>query len=242
MLALGGSCKTLDASGNRLARLPPAFVQLCALQRLALSNNALASLPAELLAPSLANTLRVLLLDGNALTALPLEALGRLTRLEKASFARCKLTGPLPHSVEWANLVNLKTLDLSHNRITGELPAGLAGCRSLEELDASHNALQSVAGSLGGLQRLRSLVLDGNCLATLPVELLQGVPSLTQLSLHDQQPPLLVDALRALPGWAEVEKRTAGRNAKKVAGGVIVGRGGLDDGVDHGLHALLREG
>jgi hypothetical protein len=109
-------------------------------------------------------------------------------------------------------------LDVSHNAITGALPAGLAGCRSLEELDASHNAIESVPGGLGSLHRLRSLVLDANRIGTLPVELLQGVPCLTQLSLHDQQPPLLVDVLRALPGWAEVEKRTAGRNAKKVAG------------------------
>ena len=107
MFTLGGNCKTLDASGNRLSTLPPAFVQLCALQRLALSKNCLSRLPADLLAPGLAGTLRVLLLDGNAFSELP-EALARLTRLEKASFSRCKITGPLPEGL-WANLVNLKS-------------------------------------------------------------------------------------------------------------------------------------
>ena len=229
--ALGGGAKALDASNNRLALLPPAFASLCALQRLALSANALSAVPAACFAPGLSATLRVLLLDGNRLAEAPacLRGLARLERLSLRGNALSKLDGEL-----LVSLSSLKVLDLAGNKLV-VLPSELGGCTSLEELDLSGNALGALPAELGKLARLRSLNADGNRLTTLPPELLTGCLSLSSLQLHDQTPPLRLEALRELPGWDEVEKRTLGRNAKRVQGGVLIGSRGLDDGLDHDL-------
>jgi hypothetical protein len=51
------------------------------------------------------------------------------------------LTGPIPLS--WSNLLGLKLVDLSYNRLTKNIPADLASLPSLERLNVSHNMLDS---------------------------------------------------------------------------------------------------
>jgi len=227
LFALASGVRTLDAANNRLASLPAQFACLDALQRLVLSGNALAALPP--LAPALGGSLKVLLLDGNRIGRLPAAPLG-LGRLERLSLAGNGLA-ELPGAA-LQGLPALRSLDLSRNALRA-LPDELGDCGALEELDVTSNGLEALPAALGRLLRLRSLLADGNRLRTLPPELLTGCALLSNLQLHEQSPPLHLAALRELPGWVEVEKRTMGRNAKRVQGGVLIGARGLDDGLDH---------
>jgi hypothetical protein len=229
LFELGASVKSLDATGNRLSSLPDELSALTAVQRVVLSQNALTALPVTLCA---LNTLKLLVLDGNALTQLPSE-LGQLSKLEKLSVAGNKLM-KLPASL--GSLASLKSLTVSGNALTS-LPDTLGSCACLEEVDASRNALTGLPAALGKLTRLTYLQLDGNRISTLPGEVLQGCTSLATLSLHDN--PINITAMEQVPGWLDMEARIQGKNAKRVAGGVLLGDKGLDDGLDHALTRVV---
>ena len=229
LFELGASVKSLDATGNRLSSLPDELSALTAVQRIVLSQNALSTVPGSLCALT---TLKLLVMDGNALTQLPAE-LGQLKKLEKLSVAGNKLTA-LPEAL--GQLQSLKSLTVSGNALTS-LPDALGSCACLEEIDASRNALACLPVSLGRLARLRSLLLDGNRIATLPGEVLQGCTSLATLSLHDN--PIDIVAMEQVPGWLDMQSRIQGKNAKRVAGGVLLGDKGLDDGLDHSLTRVV---
>ena len=51
------------------------------------------------------------------------------------------LTGPIP--LRWSNLLDLKLVDLSYNKLTKNIPADLASLPSLEILNVSNNMLGS---------------------------------------------------------------------------------------------------
>jgi hypothetical protein len=212
-----GRCRSADAAGA-LWRASQVLAQ-----------NALTALPPAL--PSLA-ALRLLLLDGNALTALPAD-IGRLRKLERLSVAGNALT-ELPPSL--GELRSLKALVVSRNRLAS-LPAALAGCAALEELDASGNALRAVPPELGALTSLAALRLDDNALSGVPEALLAGCSALTTLSLHGN--PVTLEALQATPGWAAFDARQRGKQSKRVAGGVMLGARGLDDGLDHATTRIV---
>ncbi|KAL7456163.1 hypothetical protein ACHAWC_007673 [Mediolabrus comicus] len=59
------------------------------------------------------------------------------------------LTGPIPS--RWSNLLGLKLLDLSCNRLTKNIPADLASLPSLEILNVSHNMLGYLPKEFGKL-------------------------------------------------------------------------------------------
>jgi Leucine-rich repeat (LRR) protein len=246
--------KTLDVSNNRLASLPPSLAALTNLQRLVraallsavapgwpapvwltcsgpqvLTQNALTALPPALCALT---GLKLLVLDGNALTSLPSQ-LGALSKLEKLSVAGNALSA-LPDAL--GALKSLKSLCVARNALRA-LPAALAGCTALEELDASGNALQELPGALGSLPRLALLQLDDNALRGVPSELLRGCGALTTLSLHGN--PVTIDALEAIDGWAEFDARQRAKQSKRVAGGVLIGARGLDDGLDHATTKIV---
>lgn len=71
------------------------------------------------------------------------------------------LTGVIPGSL--GRLDQLKSLDLSCNRLQGELPMELSSLRQLEILDLSHNMLSGqVSQVLSGLLSIRSLNISSN--------------------------------------------------------------------------------
>eukprot|EP00775_Hariotina_reticulata_P003118 gene3118-3396_t len=223
VLEISIGVKVLDVAGNSIAALPdaelPQFVQL---QRLVLSNNALAHL-----SPGLGGllALKYLALDCNRLSHLPPE-LGNLTRLETLLLQQNNLTS-LPVSLGQLNL--LKQLNISNNSIT-TLPTSLAHSTSLQELDASCNRLSSLPSSLGALVKLKVLQLDNNNISCVPGDVLLGCSSLHTLSLHGN--PATAEALQETPGWSQYEARRRSKFDRIIAGNALLSSNGMDEGVD----------
>ncbi|KAL4428053.1 hypothetical protein ABPG75_002142 [Micractinium tetrahymenae] len=216
------SPRVLDASDNRLERVPPLAPSL---QRLVLSNNRLAGMAGM---EALRN-LKVLALDGNRIATLP-DWVGELSRLETLSLGDNQLAA-LPPSL--GRLQRLRQLLVPQNRLRA-LPAALGECAALEELDAHHNVIEEVPPQLGRLRRLKLLQLDGNLVAAVPPEVLHGCTALATLSLHDN--PISPDALAATDGFAAYEARRQGKYTKTLAGGALLGKNGMDEGLDrHGV-------
>eukprot|EP00929_Paragymnodinium_shiwhaense_P070002 TRINITY_DN35392_c0_g1_i1.p1 TRINITY_DN35392_c0_g1~~TRINITY_DN35392_c0_g1_i1.p1 ORF type:complete len:282 (-),score=79.88 TRINITY_DN35392_c0_g1_i1:226-1071(-) len=137
--------------------------------------------------------LQTLLCGQNALTELP-PAIGQLESLNKLILSQNKLR-TLP--IEMRSLGKLKILQLDGNLLGPSLPDifGEALATTLEELDLSGNALQSLPASLGSVKTLTRLRVDKNELEELPEEF-GGLIKLNYLDaagnkLRGVPPPLL---------------------------------------------------
>ena len=82
---------------------------------------------------------------------------------------------------EYFTYTETVSLNLSHNKLSGALPAEIRHLAALEELDLSHNDFTGVPAEVGQLAALRVLNLSHNQLTGLPHEL--GL--LEQLELLD---------------------------------------------------------
>lgn len=126
----------------------------------------------------------------------------------------------LPHQTQNANLTNqgltkfpvnvlsetgLETLDISHNQLTGTMPAEIRQLTSLRELDASDNKLTGVPAEIGQLTNLEVLDLSNNQLTGLPHEL-GNLSKLTVLDLSGNDvSPQDLDVIRAaLPASVDI--------------------------------------
>lgn len=64
----------------------------------------------------------------------------------------------------------------------------------------------------------------------MPSAILQGCVQLQTLGLHNN--PITVEQLQTTAGFEAFEARRRGKFDKKIAGGIAIGPGGLDEGVD----------
>lgn len=234
VVELGARARVVDVSSNAIAALPENLGALVKAHKLNAARNALLSLPPSVCSMA---SLRVLRLEGNRLESLPAR-LGDLARLEELSLADNRIAA-LPTSV--AALRKLSRLDLSRNRLAtfsdddGADASGLAhlaGCASLTEirLDGNVNVTRLPAG-WGGLNRLRMLSCDGAGVREVPGRLLAGCEALDALSLRGC--PIDVEAFKATDGYDAFEARRRKFRDKQIESGVMLGPGGLDDGLDH---------
>ncbi|GAQ85571.1 hypothetical protein KFL_002420040 [Klebsormidium nitens] len=226
VLDLGPHVRTLDASDNKIGKLPPTIGMLTQLTRLILQQNQLTVLPPEI---GQLVQLRVLQVDRNQLSALP-DEVGLLQKLEKLTAAGNKMTS-LPVAV--GQLKALVELDVSKNRLTS-LPPSLSGCASLQELRAPANELSALPDELSDATELRTLDLDGNPLSKLPSDLLRGCGKLHTLSAHGTS--IRVEDLEKLEGYAAFEARRQGKYTKQLAGNAMGSKRGFDEGVDRDLY------
>lgn len=100
----------------------------------------------------------VLNLSGRGLTKFPAYIVDR-PGLEELDLSHNNMSGAMPAEVR--HLTNLRKLNISFNQFTG-LPAELGQLRNLEELDVSNNRLTGLPYELGNLSHLRRFVLTGN--------------------------------------------------------------------------------
>jgi Leucine-rich repeat (LRR) protein len=177
--------------GNRLTLLPAEISKLGkSLRWLALSDNLLSTLPAEI---GELRSLESLELSGNCLVRLP-DSLGHLRSLTTLRLGGNLLT-ELPEALE--ALSSLRTLGLNCNRLA-VLPNGLKGMSSLQSLRLHANRLPRLSDSIGSLGALQSLALGANQLCELPDASLRRLVSLRTLALNTNRLSSLPDALGCL--------------------------------------------
>lgn len=97
-------------------------------------------------------------LSNKGLTKLPSYVL-QMTILEKLDLSHNKLTGALPAEIR--HLSNLKVLDISNNLMTG-IPAEIGQLSNLRILNLSNNQFTGLPYELGNLKQLETLYLSGN--------------------------------------------------------------------------------
>eukprot|EP00939_MAST-03C_sp_MAST-3C-sp1_P005492 g5492.t1 len=167
------SCTCLESlvlNNNQISVLPR-IDRLRQLKLLWLSFNRLSSLPEGI--ERLTNLTDICVND-NKLDLLP-EGVGCLSRLRRLSAAGNNIrTVPL----STAKLVELEHLDLQRNRLQGKLPEELGQLVRLKTLLLSHNKVEELHASVGQMTSLKDLVMTGNQLKGLP----ESVLLLTQLT------------------------------------------------------------
>ncbi|XP_024984192.1 probably inactive leucine-rich repeat receptor-like protein kinase At3g28040 [Cynara cardunculus var. scolymus] len=195
------------AHNNLTGNLNPQLSLLTNLERLNLSGNTLSSgIP-----PSLINSGRIKFLDlsENSLSGpVPEEFFLSCSSLRLLSLSRNNLQGPIPSSLSQCTILNhlnlshnrfsgnpgfatslwllprIRTLDLSHNVLSGQIPNGALGLPYLKELFLQGNHFSGALPSdIGLCSHLKKLDLSNNLFTEeLPVSF-QGLSSLTYLNL-----------------------------------------------------------
>lgn len=92
------------------------------------------------------------------------------------------LSNNLLISFELFQMQQLKSLDLSHNKLKNFKFSGSVQ-RRLIVLDLSFNNLKLISGMFNGLESLKSINLQYNHLITLPINTFEGLPKLNMLDL-----------------------------------------------------------
>ncbi|MFA4931040.1 MAG: leucine-rich repeat domain-containing protein [Patescibacteria group bacterium] len=97
------------------------------------------------------------------------------TNLEELNISHNRLTGAIPAEIR--QLKNLRILDASDNQMTG-VPAEIGQLNNLEKLDLSNNQLTGLPYELGNLSNLKILDLSGNNYSQLDLDIIsQNLPA-----------------------------------------------------------------
>ena len=163
----------LDISFNLISELPEEIGQLLELERLIIVGNSVSKLPEQC-----ANLVSLKVLDCRRNIISDLSVVYLLPRLETL-----RADHNAVHALDLCLGPCLMTLDASHNDITQlTLPPGPAGCNSyaLKSLDISHAKLSSLDDlALSQLSSLQSLKIDHNSIRFIP----ESLGELSQLSI-----------------------------------------------------------
>ena len=111
--------------------------------------------------------------DGSEITETPVGASGDINLLDISGQGLEKVPG------EIFKRTSLESLDISHNNLTGAIPAEIRFLKNLRVLDLSDNKMTGLPAELGQLSKLETLDVSNNSLTGLPLEL----GKLTQLKI-----------------------------------------------------------
>jgi len=145
---------SLSASLSRSPLPPPSSTTLSSVSVPA-SSLALRSLPPDLLALA---TLRHLHLSHHPLGSFPL-SITQLRHLHSLSLTHCTMRGAIPPPVA-LKLTQLVSVDLSHNSLSGTVPA--FSSTTLHTLNLAHNAIVALTPSLWTQSSIKLLDVRGN--------------------------------------------------------------------------------
>jgi Leucine-rich repeat (LRR) protein len=164
-----GSITAIELGGNQLmGSLPTEIYLLPNLRRLKVHSNAL-YIGFEGIEK--ARNLETLSLDSTGLDSL--KGIGEARSLVKLTTSS---NGLISVPEELSRLINLQTLDLSHNNLNGNLPSWIRNLASLVTLSASHNQFSGPLHDFATFERLSFLGLSNNQLTgSLPSNLLASV-------------------------------------------------------------------
>ncbi|XVF87143.1 hypothetical protein PTKIN_Ptkin18bG0095700 [Pterospermum kingtungense] len=127
----------LDLCSNRIhGRVPPEMGKLNRLVLLDLSHNFINGPIPETLSGM--EQIQYLTFDDNPINSLIPLFVGTLKRLTSISFSGCGLIGPIPN---FSSLKNLTALSLDNNSLTGTVPSNLGPLPNIDQLNLSHNKL-----------------------------------------------------------------------------------------------------
>ncbi|XP_020424527.1 putative receptor-like protein kinase At3g47110 [Prunus persica] len=168
--------------------IPSSLGNLTSLTRLLMQENKFG----ESIPPSFGNckSLQVLNLSSNSLNGtIPKEVIGLSSLSISLSISNNFLTGSLPS--EWqflhpplGDLKNIGELDISENKLSGEIPGTLGRCISLERLHLQGNKLEgSIPQTLKSLRGLEEIDISRNNLSGKIPEFLGNLGSLKHLNL-----------------------------------------------------------
>jgi Leucine-rich repeat (LRR) protein len=115
------------------------------------------------------NSSNILDLSGQGLAKIP-DYVFEQTNLEDLDVSDNQLTGAIQGEIR--HLQNLKSLNLSKNKMTG-VPAEIGQLQKLEILDLSENQLTGLPNELGNLKNLKTLDLSGNNYSEYDLEIIQ---------------------------------------------------------------------
>ncbi len=118
-------------------------------------------------------------LGGQGLTALKTEMFENREQVARFVVSHNSLTGALPAEIN--KLKNVKEIDASYNSLTG-IPAEIGQLPLLEKLDFSHNSIDTMPNEIANLGNLAVLNLAGNSFKEIPAPLL-ALKSLQELDL-----------------------------------------------------------
>jgi len=136
-------------------------------------------------------------LEDNELTGPLPVALAQSQHLRNLLLGHNKLTGSLP--TEYSKLDNLHQLSVSHNQLQGSLPQEWeSSLTKLRYLSVSHNQLSGRFPNLTQMNRLTGLFLEGNKLKGPLPESLEGMTSLLDLRIGNNQFSGVISVLNAL--------------------------------------------
>lgn len=176
--------RTLNLSGNSLSGgIPPSLINSGRIKFLDLSDNSLSG-PIPVDTFSTCSSLRVLSLSKNNLQGPIPDSISQCTILNHLNLSKNRFSGNPDFSMSLWLLTRIRTLDLSHNALSGRVPSGVSGLPYLKELLLHHNHFSGgLPSDIGFCSHLKKLDLSNNLFTeSLPVSFM-GLSSLTYLNL-----------------------------------------------------------
>ncbi|GJR58599.1 probably inactive leucine-rich repeat receptor-like protein kinase [Tanacetum coccineum] len=183
-LSLLNNLKKLNLSHNDLSGgVPPSLISSGSIKFLDLSKNSLSGpLPEETFLSC--SSLRVLSLSGNNFQGPIPNSLSQCTILNHLNLSKNKFSGTPSFATGLWLLTRIRTLDLSHNVLSGSLPNGVSGLPYLKELFLQGNHFSgALPFDIGLCSHLVKMDLSNNLFTeSLPVSF-AGLSSLSYLNL-----------------------------------------------------------
>lgn len=175
----------LNLSRNSLSgNVPTSFANLSSIQFLDLSENSLSGpLPGDLFGNC--ESLRFVSLANNFLEG-PIPRVVRCASLNHQNFSKNSFSGDPDFLHMFKALSRLRTLDLSHNSLSGQIPSGISTVHNLKELLLKGNHFSgTIPDDIGFCPHLTKLDISGNFFTGELPDSLQMLTALTLFSLSN---------------------------------------------------------